>query len=139
MEFKHRSNYNHVFPPEYKGKSITDRAGYITLKQQIESVLNAGRRLEDHRRGNPVFDFMPGTNIDPNFDDPTRAPGFDSVDAHILSREVNANLEQQLKEAQNAKNNNINTGDTGLKASQTSQDGRRDVENKVVDNDVKKV
>jgi len=62
---------------------ITEQAGYIKPKDQIEQFLLAGKRLAQYRK--ELFDFQPGENVDTSFSDPTRAPGFDLAEASELA------------------------------------------------------
>lgn len=61
------------------GKSITETAGYIPVKIQVEQMILAGKRLGDWREEN--YDFGAGVEVPPNVQpDPTRSPSFDLAD-----------------------------------------------------------
>jgi len=82
--------YTHFRRPEKKpemndGLTITESAGYIPPKKQIENLINAGKRLQAFRK--EMYDFPEGEDVDDAFEDPTRRPGFDLADA---SRETAA-------------------------------------------------
>lgn len=62
------------------GKRITESAGYIPAKKQIENIIAAGERLVAYREG--MYDFPDGK--DNGFNDPSRDPNFDMADASEL-------------------------------------------------------
>lgn len=77
-------------PPEINsGKSLVEKAGYVSAKTRIENMILAGQRLVDYRKHQ--FDFPDG-NIDEEFNDPTRMSNFDLADATQLQLQVEANL-----------------------------------------------
>lgn len=75
------------------GKIITESAGYIPPKIQIEQMIMAGQRLDLARK--EQFDFGPDDEIDEDYVDPTREPGFDLADASQLASETAMRLRQQ--------------------------------------------
>lgn len=84
------------------GEKITEQAGYVPPKIQIENMIMAGQRLNAARA--EMYDFPPGEEVDENYSDPTRDPGFDVADAsQMLSnleekkRESDKNLEKEKK------------------------------------------
>ena len=85
-------------------KSFTEQAGYIPPKDQIESMILAGRRLDDHRKS--LYDFDSEEDIDEEAYDPTRSGNFDLADAS----QVNYSVQQRLREQV-------------IKGSQTAQEG----------------
>lgn len=72
------------------GESIVETAGYVPAERQIQSLIDAGVRLEDYRKG---CDFVDG--VDTGENDPTREPGFDLADASAMSRAANARIEER--------------------------------------------
>ena len=72
------------------GESIVETAGYVPAERQIQSLIDAGVRLEDYRKG---CDFLDG--IDTGENDPTRETGFDLADASAMSRAANARIEER--------------------------------------------
>lgn len=80
------------------GEIITEKAGYIPPKQQIQSMILAGQRLNEYRK--ELYDTMdPTEDIDI---DPTRDKAFDLADATQMQNEVNESLQQQAEEAKKA-------------------------------------
>lgn len=66
-------------------KSITETAGYIPPKIQIEQMILAGQRLNESRKAQ--FDYGPD-EPDDGYTDPTRDPGYDMADASmVMARE----------------------------------------------------
>lgn len=93
-------NYNR---PESKGepgggKQITESAGYIPIRVQVENMLLAGERLGEYRR--EKYDFGEGVEIpDDVVPDPTRSASFDMADGSQIARVTAANLSAQAREA----------------------------------------
>lgn len=76
-------------PEINRGERLTERAGYIPPKIQIENMIYAGQRLAQARA--EAFDYpqqdAPEGPVNDSFDmDPTRMPNFDLADATALSR-----------------------------------------------------
>jgi hypothetical protein len=81
------------------GELKVEKAGYIPIKKQIQSLIDAGRRLDDARRES--YDFGDDDEIDYEYSDPTRDSNFDLSDAHNLATQTEMNLqaaEDQLAE-----------------------------------------
>lgn len=72
------------------GQSITETAGYIPAKVQIEQLIAAGARLGEYRKEN--YDFGPGEEVPDDYNDPTREANFDLADASRLARVTEQNL-----------------------------------------------
>jgi hypothetical protein len=72
------------------GSTITEQAGYIPPRIQIENMINAGKRLDQYRK--EMYDFPPDAEVPDDFEDPTRNPGFDMADATKLAREIRTRL-----------------------------------------------
>lgn len=77
------------------GKVLLERQGYVSAKDRIEAIMEAGKRLIMTR--GEQFDFKEGEEIDEDYYDPTRSKGYDMVDAF---RDGIA-LEERFKEVQN--------------------------------------
>jgi len=61
------------------GQRLVEVAGYVSAKQRIESLIQAGQRLRAYRESQ--FDFPDKDKIDENAWDPTRRKGYDLADA----------------------------------------------------------
>ena len=111
-QYTHKSS-----PPEINsGKSLVERAGYISAQKRIENMILAGQRLVDYRKSQ--FDFE-GDKIDFDFDDPTRNPNFDMDDASQLKLQAEANLAESRARAKRQE-----LDKEALKASQTAQEAQ---------------
>lgn len=73
---------------------LTESAGYVTVKQRVESLLDAGKRLVQAR--SEMYDFPEGNEIDENFEDPTRDKNFDLADATQLELNAKNNIEMAM-------------------------------------------
>lgn len=78
------------------GKVLLERQGYVSAKDRIEAILEAGKRLIMTR--GEQFDFKEGEEIDEDYYDPTRSKAYDMVDAFRDGIE----LEERFKEVQKA-------------------------------------
>lgn len=85
-------------PEPHSNEKITEQAGYIPPKIQIENMIDAGIRLDQARLD--AFDFKPDEEVPDDFTVPVRDQGFDLADAHALQQEVEYNLKQQALEAE---------------------------------------
>jgi hypothetical protein len=92
---KYEGEYNN-------GQSNVEKAGYIPPKIQIENLINAGKRLIEHRKN--MYDFDEGVADDDNFTDPTRDPGFDMADASRLAMRSSEAIKKQGEVATEALN-----------------------------------
>ena len=92
------------------GELITEQAGYIPPKKQIEDMINAGRRLSDSRG---QYDWQDG-NVDEEADDPTRRSNYDMADA----------FQDKL-----AANNRLKASQTAQEASQATLLAQREATN----------
>lgn len=90
-------------PPRRQEKmcqiSLVETRGYMTARQKVEMLTNAGQRLLDYRR--EQYDFGTDEEIDDNFLDPTRNPNFDLSDASLLAEQTSNRLKAQ--DAENKK------------------------------------
>lgn len=96
MQFQTRYNRIDRSGEINPGPILVERAGYIPAKIQIENLILAGKRLQEHRA--EMYDFTELSKIDLDFYDPTRSKNFDIADAFQLKRAV----EERLKASQNA-------------------------------------
>lgn len=76
------------------GPKITETAGYISIKQQVENILRAGERLTEYRREH--YDYGNEKEDDGETIDPLRNPNFDLADASEI-------LSEQTEKIENAK------------------------------------
>lgn len=72
------------------GETMTERAGYIPPKIQIEQMILAGVRLDQQRKD--LYDFTEDQEDDGTFMDPTREPGYDLADASVQAKQVEDNI-----------------------------------------------
>lgn len=79
----------------FTGKSMTEKVGYVPANQLIESMILAGRRLNEYRASQ--YDFPDG-KVDDNFTDPTRVQGFDLADATIIQHKLENDLPDKIQE-----------------------------------------
>jgi hypothetical protein len=78
------------------GEEIVEKAGYISTKQRIESLILAGQRLVAFRK--EQFDFEDDDKIDETFEDVTRAKNFDLADASQIAYALEFNNKQKVVE-----------------------------------------
>jgi len=91
------------------GEIITESAGYIPAKIQIENLIDAGMRLIQSRREN--FDYGNDDQISENITDPNRIPNFDMADASALIKgleqtKIEKEKEQSFKKSEELKKKN---------------------------------
>jgi len=115
MQFQTQYTHKSSPPETNSGKTLVERAGYISAQKRIENMILAGQRLVDYRKSQ--FDFE-GDKIDFDFNDPTRNPNFDMADASQLKYQAEANLAARAKKAELDKE--------ALKASQTAQEAQNE-------------
>lgn len=96
---------------ELSSKTVVETAGYVSAERRIMSLIRAGQQLDSFRK--EQFDFADGQEIDENFYDPTREPGYDLADASMALNDLNN--KQQAKELE--------------KASQTAQEALEELPN----------
>ena len=75
------------------GPDIVEKT-HLSPKQQIESMIYAGKRLNQARA--EQFDFPSGEE-DELFSDPTRTPGFDLADAAQIANRTKQGLRETTK------------------------------------------
>lgn len=97
-----QTRYNRVKTPpeENSGEVLVETAGYISAKQQIESLMNAGLRLSRARQ--ELYDFPDGI-VDENLTVTTRVANYDMADAFQESLSV----EDRLKASQDAQDAHV--------------------------------
>lgn len=83
---------------ELSSKTVVETAGYLSAERRIMSLIRAGQQLDSFRK--EQFDFADGQEIDENFYDPTREPGFDLADASMALNDLNN--KQQAEELEKA-------------------------------------
>lgn len=85
----------------HEGPVLVEKSGYITLKKQIEQLLDAGENLHDARLKNYAYtDYV---DIDQAVVPPSSQPNFDLVDAQ---REYDAALRRITEARQKAAQTN---------------------------------
>ena len=97
---------------------ITEQAGYVPPKIQIENMILAGRRLNEARLNQ--FDFPNEDSIDENANDPTRSGNFDLSDASQMHFDAVERLNAQEAAAKASK--------VAVKPSQNAQEGSEEPE-----------
>lgn len=101
-------------PEKNDGELVVEIGSYIPAKQQIESFIQSGKNLQAARQGR--YDFE--GEVDEDFTDPTRSPGFDMADASQLLLQAEANISEARKIAEaNAKAEKVSKEESGSKAS----------------------
>lgn len=101
-------------PEKNDGELIVEIGSYISAKKQIESFIQSGKALTASRQGR--YDFE--GEVDMDFTDPTRSPGFDMADASQLLAQAEANISEAKKIAEaNAKAIDESKVKSGKKAS----------------------
>lgn len=81
-------------PPEKTGgPSHISLSGYEPLEAKINNMILAGERLLADR--SRMYNFQEGEEVDWNFNDPSREPGFEMADAFQLQLQTNARLRAQ--------------------------------------------
>ena len=82
---------------EVSDELITEQAGYVDPKRQIEDMILAGRRLDEARRSQ--YDFPDEDSIDEDAYDPTRSGNFDLSDASQMQFETTERLRESAVKA----------------------------------------
>lgn len=106
MKYNTKLNRIKDNPEENNGIRITDTAGYIPPKLQIEKMLLAGRSLREFRKYQ--FDFPEGTEIDETYTDITRRRNLDMAEITQHKLELESKIrdftrKQRVKEAEDLK------------------------------------
>jgi len=86
-------------PEKMDPLTLTESAGYLPSKVQIENLIQAGRRLVAYRK--EMYDFPEDSDVDESFEDPTRRPGYDLADASRDRADVTARLRAQARASRN--------------------------------------
>lgn len=84
MEFYTRYHRPEKVYEKGGGELVTEVAGYIPAEVQITEMINAGIRLGEYRK--EKYDFASEEDVDEDFFDVTRSPGFDLAEASINAR-----------------------------------------------------
>lgn len=99
MEFNTPYKRTSSAPEINYGKNHTETSGYITGKQQIDNLLNAGERLLAYRRSlseKESFDFPEGVSTEDDIQMPIdRIKNLDMADVSLMQRENELALKQQ--------------------------------------------
>lgn len=82
---------------EFSDEIITERAGYLDTRRQVESIINAGKQLVAYREA--YYDSNEQGEIPEGFSDPTREPGYDRIDAYRDAQRTAAALKKQKESA----------------------------------------
>lgn len=83
-------------PVKMDEKSQTEQS-YVPPNILIEQMIAAGQRLEDYR--GELYDFQNDEEIDWDYQDPTRNPGYDPADASEMLIELAKKQKAAMKEA----------------------------------------
>lgn len=76
------------------GEIMVERSGYVPAREQVESFIDSGKRLQDFRKGR--YDMEPGYKGDPEeVYDYTRDPNFDMADATQMGYAVKQRIRLQ--------------------------------------------
>jgi hypothetical protein len=71
---------------ENNGDFVTEQAGYVTTKEMVTAMIEAGRSLDATRMGDYDYDEKAGE--EEATPDPTRGPNFDIVDAQKMQERL---------------------------------------------------
>lgn len=112
MIFATAYNKDRAKPEKNSGVSLVEKAGYVSAQKRIESLILAGHRLQESRIAQYDFEH---NNLDEDFDDPTRTPGYDMADAF----QANLTVQERLRQSK--------LDQEALKASQTAQEAQNEV------------
>lgn len=95
MEFYTQFKRPKDAPEINTGEDICEKTGYVPANVIIENMIYAGQRLDLAR--SDMYDFKDEEDIDHDYIDPTRAPGFDLADASAIGMQVSSKLSEQRK------------------------------------------
>jgi len=89
--------YNRVrSQPEKAGtETQTETRGYRSTKQQVAEYMAAGLQLQNYR--NEMYHFPTPEDVDENYHDQTKDPGYDPADATTNLRAAEKRLREQAK------------------------------------------
>ncbi|MEM4391963.1 MAG: hypothetical protein QXG67_04170 [Candidatus Nitrosotenuis sp.] len=109
------------------GELLVEKGGYIPMKRQIEQFMSSGERLASARKVMSLgYDFAPGENVDENYYDPTREPGFDLADASAIAKALQDKERSSIKPKSNASSEEAGSAasDEGSDASDIADVGK---------------
>lgn len=86
------------------GRIIVELAGYVPVQRRIKEMMEAGRRLVEHRTAEAYYHYSTGQDPDLDFWDPTLEKGYDPADATQDAYTVKARLRAQKEAAKASKN-----------------------------------
>lgn len=90
-------------PEKNSGVYLVEKAGYVSAQKRIEALILAGQRLVQSRIDAYDFD----KEIDEDFEDPTRNPGYDMADAF----QDNLSVQSRIKASQTVQKQRIDVVD----------------------------
>lgn len=76
------------------GVNMTEQT-YIPANIQIEQLIAAGIRLDDYRK--ELYDFSQDAEIDWDYQDPTRNPGYDPADASETLKQLAKRTKERMR------------------------------------------
>jgi hypothetical protein len=77
-------------------ETLVVQYGYVPLKAQIERMIQAGKELDAFRK--EYYDFGDEREIPSEYEDPTRAPGFDMSEAYAYMRVLAKRIKEREKQ-----------------------------------------
>ena len=96
------------------GELLVEKGGYIPMKRQIEQFMQSGERLAAARKAMTVgYDFGPGEDVDENYYDPTREPGFDLADASAIAQALQEKQMSSIKPKSNESSTEAGSDQSG--------------------------
>lgn len=95
------------------GPIIVELAGYIPVQRRIKEMMDAGRRLVEHRTAEAYYHYSTGQDPDLDFWDPTLEKGYDPADATQDAMAVKARLRAQERAAEALSADNTKQPETG--------------------------
>lgn len=104
------SEYREFNGEQLSSVSEVDTLSYVPFSRQLQSLIDAGKRLVASRRG---YEFDSEDRIPVGYSDPTRVPNFDLADASYLQQKsdealVNAyNKKLTTKQRLSSKQQNV--------------------------------
>lgn len=88
-------------PEEMDPISKTDKVGYVSAKERIETIMLAGQKLVDYRNG--LYDYPDGVEMDDSVQvDPTRK-GLDLAEASEIQQSVTESINDAVNKATDKK------------------------------------
>ena len=85
------------------GPIIVELTAYIPVQRRIKEMMDAGKRLVEHRTAEAYYHYSTGEDPDLDFWDPTLEKGYDPADATQDLYATQASLRAQQKAAEASK------------------------------------